>query len=76
MAPTPRVRLNEPLESGQTTILNTLNGGLVLQRPPPAPRSGPIPKSSGQSNTVLRRRVIGGANEKQVAQLFALVRLS
>jgi hypothetical protein len=76
MAPTPRVRLNEPLESGQTTILNTLNKGLALQRPPPAPRSGLIPKSSGQSNTVLGRRIIRGANEKQVAQLFASVRLS
>ena len=76
MAPTPRVRLNEPLESGQTTILNTLNRGLTLQRPPPAPRSELILKSSSQSNTVLGRRIIKGANEKQVAQLFASVRLS
>ena len=28
--PTPRVRLNEPLEPGQTTILSTLNRGLAL----------------------------------------------
>jgi hypothetical protein len=76
MAPTPRIQLNKPLESGQTTILNTLNRGLALQRPPPAPRSGLIPKLSSQSNTVLGRRIIGGANKKQVAQLFALVSLS
>ena len=76
MAPTPRIRPNEPLELGQTTILNTLNGGLALQRPPSTPRPGPKAKSTGQSNTVLGRRLVGGANEKQVVQLFASVRLS
>jgi hypothetical protein len=76
MAPTPRIRPNEPLEPGQTTILNTLNKGLALQRPPPAPRQGPKQKPTGQSNTVLGRRLVGGVNEKQVIELFALVRLS
>jgi hypothetical protein len=64
MAPTPRIRLNEPLELGQTTILNTLNRGLALQRPPSTPRPGPKAKSTGQSNIVLGRRLVGGANEK------------
>jgi hypothetical protein len=64
MAPTPRIRLNKPLELGQTTILNTLNRGLALQRSPSAPRPSPQPKSSGQANTVLGRRLIGRLNEK------------
>ena len=66
MAPTPRIRPNEPLESGQTTILNTLNGGLALQRPPSTPRQRPKQKPTGQSNTMLGRRLIGEANEKQI----------
>ena len=66
MAPTPRIRLNEPLEPGQTTILSTLNGGISIQRPPPPPRPGPAPKSSSHSQTILGRRLIGGLNEKQV----------
>jgi hypothetical protein len=69
MPPLPAIRPNQPLESGQTTI--TFNGG--IQRPPPRP--GPVPKATGQANTVLGRRLIGGMNEKQVLELFATVRL-
>jgi len=61
------------MERGQSTITGTLNGGLSIQRP--LPRPGPIPKASGQANTVLGRRLIGGQNEKQVVELFATVRL-
>jgi hypothetical protein len=75
MPPTPAVRPNQPLERGQTTILSTLNGGIGIQRPPPTPRPGPVPKASGQANTVLGRRLINGQNEKQVLELFATVRL-
>jgi hypothetical protein len=75
MAPTPRVRLNKPLEPGQTTILSTLNGHISIQRPPPPPRPGLAPKSNGHSQTVLGRRLVRGLNEKQVAQLFTTVRL-
>jgi hypothetical protein len=52
-----------------------LNGGISIQRPPPPPRPGPALKSSSHSQTILGRRLIGGLNEKQVAQLFATVRL-
>lgn len=75
MAPTPAVRPNQPLERGQTTILSTLNRGISIQRPPPQPRPGPVPKASGQANTVLGRRLISGQNERQVIKLFATVRL-
>jgi len=76
MAPTPRIRPEEPLERGQTTIFGTLNGGISIQRPPPPPRLGLIPKSSGQANTVLGRRLVGRTNKKQVLQLFITVRLA
>jgi hypothetical protein len=76
MAPLPRLRANEPLEPGQTTIFGTLNGALSLAKPTPTPRLGPRPKSTGQANTVLGRRLIGGQNEKQTIELFAAVRLS
>ena len=76
MPPVARIRLEEPLERGQTTIFGTLNGRLSIQRPPPPPRPGPVPKASGQSNTVLGRRLIRGQLEKQVVELFAAVRLA
>jgi hypothetical protein len=76
MAPTPHIRPNEPLERGQTTIFGTLNGGISIQRPPLPPRLGRVPKSTGQANMVLGRRLIGGLNEKQVLELFAIVRLT
>ena len=76
MAPLPRVRQDEPLERGQTTIFNTLNGGLSLHRPNPQPRSGPVPKSSGQSNTVLGRRLISRENEQYIIKLFATICLT
>jgi hypothetical protein len=75
MAPLPRLRAGEPLEPGQTTIFGTLNGGLSLARPPLPPRPGRAPKWSGQANTVLGRRLVGGYNEKQVVKLFATCRL-
>ena len=76
MAPTPRIRPNDPLERGQATIIGTLNGNISIQRPPLTPRPGPAPRSTGQANTVLGRRLIGGPNEKQVVELFATVRLT
>jgi hypothetical protein len=76
MPPVARIRLEEPLERGQTTIFGTLNSRLSIQRPPPPPRPGPVPKASGQSNTVLGRRLIRGQLEKQVVELFAAVRLA
>ena len=76
MPPVARIRLEEPLERGQTTIFGTLNSRLSIERPPPPPRPGPVPKASGQSNTVLGRRLIGGQLEKQVVELFAAVRLA
>ena len=72
----PCIRPSHVLETGQTTILATLNGRLSLQRPPPAPRPGLVPQATGQANTVLGRRLIGGLNEKQVVELFATVRLA
>ena len=76
MPPVPAIRPSEPLERGQTTILSTLNGGISIHRPAPTPRPGPAPKSTGQANTVLGRRLAGGQNEKQVIELFATVRLA
>ena len=76
MAPLPRLRANEPLEAGQTTIFSTLNSGLSLQRPPATLRPRRTPKWSSQANTVLGRRIVGGQNEKQVIELFATVRLA
>jgi hypothetical protein len=35
-----------------------------------------VPKPSGQSNTVLGRRLIGGENEKYIVKLFATIRLT
>ena len=76
MPPTPATRPNQPLERGQTTILSTLDGGISIQRPPLTPRHRPVPKASGQANTVLGRRLINRQNEKQVLELFATIRLS
>ena len=76
MAPMPRLRASEPLEAGQTTIFSTLNGALALAKPTPPPRPGPHPKSTGQADTVLGRRLVGGLNEKQTLQLFATIRLA
>jgi hypothetical protein len=76
MAPVPRIHHNEALETGQTTILSTLNGRISLQRPPPPPRPGPVPQVTGQTNTVLGRRLVGGLNEKQIVKLFATIRLT
>ena len=58
------------LERGQTTLLSVRNGRIGLQRPPASPRPGPTPVSSGQSNTLLGRRLIGGVNEKRVLTMF------
>ncbi len=74
MPPTPRIRLDTPLERGQSTIISALSGGLGILRS--TLRPGPIPKASGQANTVLGRRLTGGQNEKNVAELFATVRLA
>jgi hypothetical protein len=76
MPPTPRLRIEEPLERGQTTIFGTLNGALSIQRPTPAPRPGPASKASGQANIVLGRRLIRGQNERQVIELFTAIRLA
>ena len=76
MAPLPRVRQDEPLEPGQTTIFNTLNGGLGLYRPNPPPRPRRMPKPSSQSNTVLDRRLISRENEKYIIKLFTTIRLT
>jgi hypothetical protein len=70
----PRLHLDEPLERGQTTIFGALNGGLGIQRPPPRP--GLVLRASGQANTVLGRRLVGGQSEKDVLELFASVRLA
>jgi hypothetical protein len=63
------------LSLGQTTIFGTLNGSLSFAKPTP-PRPGPRPKPTGQSDSVLGRRIVGGQNEKQIVELFATVRLS
>jgi len=75
MAPIPRIRLDETLPSNQTTIFSALNGSLSLARPPPPPRTGPKPKSSGQSSTAFGRRLVGGIFERQTIELFANARL-
>jgi len=41
-----------------------------------SPRHSPKPKPSGQSETILRRRLVGGVNEQRVVQIFASFRLS
>jgi len=76
MAPLPRLRFDEPLEAGQTTIFSTLNGGLGVARPPLPPHPGRKPKINGKANTILGRRLIGGQNERQVIELFATCRLA
>jgi len=63
------------LSLAQTTIFGTLNGSLSFAKPTP-PRPGPRPKPTGQSDSVLGRRIVGGQNEKQIVELFATVRLS
>jgi hypothetical protein len=75
MAPPRRLRLNEPLELGQSTIFSALNGSLAVARPPPRLRGGPKPKTTSHADTVQGRRVVGGANEKQTIELFANARL-
>jgi hypothetical protein len=75
MAPIPRLRYDEPLLPGQTTIFNALNGSLALARAPPPPRQGLKQKPSGQSDTILGRRLVGGQNERQVIETFANARL-
>jgi hypothetical protein len=69
MAPIPRLCQDKPLAPGQTTIFSALNGSLALTRAPL--RQGPKQKTSGQSNTVLGRRLVGGQNERQVVETFA-----
>jgi hypothetical protein len=71
MAPIPRLRHDEPLAPGQTTIFSALNSSLALAKAPPPLRQGPKQKTSGQSDTVLRRRLVGGQNERQVIETFA-----
>ena len=70
----PAIRVNRPIEKGQTTIQAALAGALSYVRPP---RPGPVPKDSGRViGTVLGRRLIGGENERFVQELFAGVRIS
>jgi hypothetical protein len=70
----PAVRPIEPLEKGQTTIQAALAGGPSYIR---LPRPGPVLKESGRIiDTILGRRLIGGANEKFLQELFAGVRIS
>ena len=68
MAPIPRLRHDEPLAPGQTTIFSALNGSLAIARAPPPPRQGPKQKTNSQSDTVLGRRLVGGQNERQVVE--------
>jgi len=58
------------------TIFSALNGSLGVARPPPPPRTGPKPRSSGQSSTAFGQRLIGGIFEKQTIELFANARLA
>jgi len=77
MAPPRRLHPDEPLEQGQTTIFSALNGSLALAKPPPLPpRLSPKPKTSGYADIVLGRRLIGGANERQMVELFANAQLA
>jgi hypothetical protein len=76
MPPIPRIPPIESLEKGQTTIFNTINRQISLRRPPPPSRPGPVPRTSGQSNTILGRRLVGGTNEKQIMEMFASVHLA
>jgi hypothetical protein len=70
----PVIRPAEPLEKGQTTIQASLARGLSYIRPP---RPGPVPKDSSRiTNTTRVRRLLGGANERFVQELFAGVRLA
>jgi len=75
MAPIPRIRLDETLPSSQPTTFSALNRSLSLTRPPPPPRTSPKPKSSGQSSTAFRRRLVGGIFKRQTIKLFANARL-
>jgi hypothetical protein len=72
MAPIARICPTDPLEKGQSTIIGTLNGSLGIQRP----RPGPPRRSTGQADTVLGRRLVGGLNKRQTVELFAAVRLT
>jgi hypothetical protein len=75
MPPIARLRHNEPLLAGQTTILNTLNSSLAIARPCPLPRQGPKPNCTNKSTTILGRQLVGGVNEKQAVKTFANARL-
>jgi hypothetical protein len=77
MAPIPHICHDEPLAPGQITIFSALNGSLALARTVPTPplRQGPKARTTGHSNMVLRRRLVGGLNEKQVVETFANARL-
>lgn len=72
----PTLRYGDPLPANQQTIINSLSTGISLLRPPQPIRSGLITPSSGQANTVLGRRLVGGDNEKLVVAEFARFRLS
>lgn len=45
-------------------------------KPPPLPRTGPKPKLTAHSLTVLGRRITGGPNEKSVLSSFAAFRVA
>jgi hypothetical protein len=76
MAPIPRLRLDDTLPLGQTTIFSALNGSLGVARPPPPLRLGPKPKTTGHADTPFGQRLIGGLNKRQVIKLFANSRLA
>jgi hypothetical protein len=71
MALLPRIRLDDTLPLGQTTIFSALNGSLSVARPPLPLRLSPKPKTTGYADTPFGRRLIGGLNERQVVELFA-----
>jgi hypothetical protein len=75
MPPIARLRRDEPLPVGQTTLLNTLNGSLAITRPPHPLRQGPKPNCTNKSTTILGRRLVGGVNEQQAVKTFANARL-
>jgi hypothetical protein len=53
-------------------IISSSSVGLALSCPSPNSRPGPKPTPNrAQIDTVLRRRLIGGINEKAMLQLFA-----